>query len=118
MPTRSTIDRATATAARSSRPGQHHRELVAAEPEALASLPQARRDLSEDAVADGVAVAVVDALEVVDVDEAQAQRQLRLLGLGELDLEPLVEVAVIAEPVSGSVSASRIARMALKVERW
>jgi hypothetical protein len=43
-------------------------ELVAAEAERFAALPQPRRDVGEDAVADRVAVPVVDLLEVVDVD--------------------------------------------------
>ena len=62
--------------------GQQHGELVAAEAEALAALAQARRDLPEHAVADRMAVAVVDLLEVVDVDEAEAERGAVLLGRG------------------------------------
>ncbi len=77
--------------------GEEHRELVAAEPEALAALAQPRRDLAEHAVADRVAVAVVDVLEVVDVHEAERERGAVLLGLRELALQPLVEVAVVAE---------------------
>ena len=42
--------------------------------------------------------AVVDSLEVVDVDQAERQRQPALTSLRELALEPLVEVAVIAKP--------------------
>jgi hypothetical protein len=44
-----------------------------------------------------MAVAVVDVLEVVDVDEAERERVALLLGLRQLALEPLVEVAVGAE---------------------
>ena len=73
-------------------------EFVAAEAECLASLPQARRDLREDAVARRVAVLVVDPLEVVDVDEAEAELLAGVLGRDELALEPLVEVAVVSEP--------------------
>ena len=43
-------------------------------------------------------VAVVDPLEVVDVDEAERQRPCLLLRTQQLALEPLVELAVIAEP--------------------
>ena len=42
-------------------------------------------------------VAVVDLLEVVDVDEAERERPALLLGEGDLALEPLVEVPVVAE---------------------
>ena len=42
-------------------PGQQHRELVAAEPERLAALAEARRELREHAIAGRVAEAVVDA---------------------------------------------------------
>jgi len=45
----------------------------------LAALAQAQCDLREDAVTGGMAVAVVDPLEVVHVDEAQAERLRRLL---------------------------------------
>jgi len=41
--------------------------------------------------------AVVDLLEVVDVDEAQRQRRVLLLGAQQLALQTLMEVAVIAE---------------------
>ena len=43
-------------------------------------------------------VAIVDLLEVVDVDEAERQRPRLLLGPQQFALEPLVEVTVIAEP--------------------
>ena len=41
---------------------------------------------------------VVDALEVVDVDEAEAEGAAVSLRLDQLALEPLVEVAMVAEP--------------------
>ena len=41
-------------------PRQEHRELVAAEPERLAALPQPRRDLAEHEIADRMPEAVVD----------------------------------------------------------
>ena len=43
-------------------------------------------------------VAIVDLLEVVDVDEAERQRPRLLLGPQQFTLESLVEVTVIAEP--------------------
>ena len=96
--TRSTIERATAVACALVVAGEEHGELVAAEPERLAALPQARGDLAEHEVADRMAEAVVDALEVVDVDEAEGERRALVLGRRELALQPLVEAAVVAEP--------------------
>src|SRR5207253_11477526 len=54
-------------------PGQQHRELVSAEAERLAALAQAGRDLAEHEVADRMPELVVDALQVVEVDEAERQ---------------------------------------------
>ena len=79
-------------------PRQQEGELVAAEPERLAALAEAGRHLREDAVADRVAVPVVDLLEVVDVEQAERERDASLLRLVEVVLEALVEVAVVAEP--------------------
>ena len=45
-----------------------------------------------------MAVTVVDPLEVVDVDQADAERIALLGRVGELALEPVVEMAVVAEP--------------------
>jgi hypothetical protein len=45
-----------------------------------------------------VAEAVVDALEVVDVDETHAERETPLVGLPQLPLETFVEVPMVAEP--------------------
>ncbi len=78
--------------------GEEQRELVAAEPEGLAALAESRADLREDAVARRMPVAVVDLLEVVDVDEAERQRPRLLLRTQQLALEALVELTVIAEP--------------------
>src|SRR5438046_2604037 len=64
--------------------GEEDRELVAAKTEALAALAESRRDLGEDAVARGMAEAVVHLLEVVEVDEAEAERRSRPLGLRQL----------------------------------
>ena len=78
--------------------GQEQRELVAAEPEGLAVLAQLRGELGEQPVALGMAVEVVDALEVVDVDQAEREGRASRLGLHELALEPVVEMPVVAEP--------------------
>ncbi len=78
-------------------PGEQERELVPAEAEGFSVASELRRDLSQHKVAHGVAPAVVHALEVVDVEEAERER--RALSLGPLDLatQPLVEVTVVAE---------------------
>ena len=76
---------------------EHDGELVTAEPVRLADPAQLARDVSEHAVADRMAVAVVDLLEVVEVEEADGQRLARGRGLLELDLELLLEVTVVAE---------------------
>ena len=44
-----------------------------------------------------MAEAVVDPLEVVDVEEAERDERVGLVGERQLALEPLVEVAVVAE---------------------
>jgi len=60
---------------------EQKRELVAAEPERLAGLAQSGRKLGEDAVAGRMTEAVVDALEIVDVDEAQRERETPFVGM-------------------------------------
>ena len=56
------------------------------------------RDLGEDVVADGVAVDVVDALEVVEVEHHERDGGLVDRRAHELLAEPLVERAVVPEP--------------------
>ena len=77
--------------------GEEDGELVPAEPERLAALAESGRQLRQHLVAAGMAVAVVDPLEVVDVDQADAERIALLARVGELALEPIVEMAVVAE---------------------
>jgi hypothetical protein len=77
--------------------GEEQREFVAAESEGLAALAEPCTDLREDAVPRRMPVAVVDPLEVVDVDEAVRQRPRQLLRTQQLALEPLVELTVIAK---------------------
>jgi hypothetical protein len=72
-------------------------ELVAADPERLAVLPQPARHLGEYVVALRMAERVVQLLEVVDVEQAHAERQALLLGLADVVGKALVEVAVVAE---------------------
>ena len=57
---------------------------------------------------------VVDLLEVVAVDDEEAQRQPLLLGEGERALEPLLETARLRIRVSGSVTALRRSRWSAK----
>ncbi len=78
--------------------GEEQRELVAAQAKRLAALPQPCRDPREHAVARRVAEAVVDELEVVEVEEHERQASVRLFGEVELPLQALVEVPVVAEP--------------------
>ena len=78
-------------------PGQEQRELVSADPEALAAGAQAARDPGEHLVAGRMAVAVVDRLEVVDVEEDDRDRRADRVGTVERMLEPLEEVPRVAE---------------------
>ncbi len=78
--------------------GQQESELVAAQAERLTVLAQGRRKLGEDVVTGGVAEEVVDALEIVDVHEAETEWALVPLRVDQLALETIVEVAVVAEP--------------------
>ena len=77
--------------------GEEERELVASDPERLAVLAQPAGDLREDEVALRVPQRVVQLLEVVDVEQADAEREALLLRLGEVLVEAVVEVAVVAE---------------------
>ena len=71
---------------------QHH-ELVAAEPRHRVAGPHAvlkgRGDLPQDGVPEGVAERVVDALEVVDVDEQQREQPVAAAAARQRVLEPL-----------------------------
>ena len=87
--TRSITERAIVRPSCSSRRREEQRELVASEPEGLASLAQPLGDLGERAIPDRMAVAVVDLLEVVDVEEDEREREAVLPG----PLEVLVERA-------------------------
>src|SRR4029078_9285453 len=73
-------------------------ELVAAEPESLAQRAEPARDLGQHRVAGRMAVAVVDLLEVVEVEEADGERAARGGRLLEVHLELLLEMAVVPEP--------------------
>ena len=72
-------------------------ELVASDPEGLSVLTQPRGDLREDLVAPRVPEPVVELFEVVDVEDADAQRHPLVLRLRQVAIEPLVEMAVVAQ---------------------
>jgi hypothetical protein len=76
---------------------EHDRELVASEPEGLAAAAELPRDGDEDLVSRLVSQLVVHALEIVDVDHAQREPAALALRPVEIGLEPLVEVAAVAE---------------------
>jgi hypothetical protein len=97
--------------------GEEDRELVASQAEGLTPLAQAGRHLRQDLVPGRMSAAVVDLLEVVDVEEAERERKALLLRPVEIVLEPLLEVGGLPSPVSGSVSARRIALSAPCTER-
>ena len=86
---------------------EHDGELVASEPgrdvAGAQALLNAAAELGEDPVADVVAPAVVDALEVVDVDEQQRSPLLRLLADRNHVLQLLVEEGAVREVRQGVV---------------
>ena len=79
--------------------GQQDGELVAAHPGhrvlAADGLDQALADLLDEQVTGGVAVGVVDRLEVVEVDEEHADRLAHPSGPHELLLDPVLEEAAV-----------------------
>jgi hypothetical protein len=81
--------------------GQQQDELVAAEPRdgvALAhALAEPRGDATQQGVADGVAKAVVDLLEAVEVDEDEPDAVAVAVGLRERDLEAVLEEPPVRE---------------------
>ncbi len=91
--------------------GQEEGELVATGPEGAIHRPQGGLDEPAERgqclVAGGVPAAIVDGLEVVEVDEDQAERDLAGPGGVDLALECLLERAVVAEP--GDDVAERVA---------
>src|SRR6266540_4326964 len=94
-------------------PGKQERELVASEAEGLPSLAQAGSDLGEHPVSDRMAVAVVDLLEVVDVEQAHSEREP--LGLGLVEIALYTERWYRAMATSGPTSA--IARSGERSQR-
>ena len=76
---------------------EHDGELVAAEPVGLADPAQLARHVREHTVAGRMPVAVVDLLEVVEVEETDRERLPGRRRLLELDLQLLLEVPVVAE---------------------
>ncbi len=76
---------------------EQERELVAAQAEGLTPLAQAGRHLGQDLVPGRMTVAIVDLLEVVDVEQAERERKALVLRLVQVVLEPLVEVTVVSQ---------------------
>ena len=72
---------------------EQQRELVAADPEGLAAGPQPLADSLQRPVALRVAERVVEPLEAVEVEQADAQTP----AAAQLGLEPLLEAATVAE---------------------
>ena len=81
--------------------GQDHRELVAADAAGdvgrADDVADAVGRLGQDAVAGEVADAVVDRLEVVEVEDDERQAAAVALGAGDLAGERLVEVAAVVQ---------------------
>ena len=91
--------------------GHQHQELVASPAEhvvGLADVPQQeRRDLAQDPIAGFVPERVVDALEVIDVDEHDRQRHLlAAMALSSRGRSPRSKKRRLRQPVSGSVMTS------------
>ena len=102
-----------------SSPGQQPGELLAADPRhhlALARAgPQAARHLAHHGVAGRVAVGVVDALEVVEVEQHQRQRGAGAQRAGGLLVQALLEGAVVrqlGERVGGGEAGQHAGRTA------
>ena len=81
---------------------QDDRELVAAEPGERVlrtqQRAQTRADLAQHLVARVVAERVVELLEAVEVDEQQRELLVVLVARGHRRVEPIHEVAAVAEP--------------------
>ena len=94
---RSTIERATALACRSSWPGR--RTANSSPPSRNASPPCRSREATWLSTASpiGMAVLVVDRLQVVEVEEAERDRGAVVLRRDELALQPFVEAPMVAE---------------------
>ena len=79
----------------------HDRELVAAEARQGVRIPQAGGDPfrhgDQQPIADDVAVAVVDQLEVIDVEEVQADELARPIGAAQRLIEPVGEQQTIGQ---------------------
>ena len=80
---------------------QEDRELVATDPEGTIDPAQARdgeaAEVGQGPVAGGVALLVVDRLELVDVQQDERDRDAVAVGLGDLTVELLLERTVVAE---------------------
>ena len=88
---------------------EQHGELVAAQPGSGVTLPDRLADALGDAleqlVADGVAEAVVDVLEVVEVEEHHDERLGGTAAAAQRVRQPVGEELRFASPVSASWNA-------------
>ena len=97
---------------------EQQRELVAPQAEGLATLTQAGRHLRQDLVTGRMPVPVVDLLEVVDVEQDEVSAKPSSCALSRSCWSRSWKCRWLPSPVSGSVSARRIAFSALCTERW
>lgn len=81
---------------------EHDDELVPAEPAGISPALdrglQHEADLSQQRIAELVTRPIVDLLEIVAVQDDQADRAAALLRVGELELQPLLEATAVEEP--------------------
>ena len=115
-PGRCTISRSRAPRPRPSR--EEQRELVAAEPERLAALRRRAATCASTSSPTGMAVPVVDVLEVVESSRQRLSGVPRSSAPVESRWSRSWKWRWLPSPVSGSVSASRIALSASWTERW
>ena len=97
---------------------EQHRELVAAEPERLAALAQAGRNLREDAIADRWPCRSLICLKLSTSRRQSETMPSSASALASSRWRRSWKWRWFPSPVSGSVRASRIAFSALCVVRW
>src|SRR5215204_5174670 len=91
--------------------GHQHGELHAAEPASDEEARQAgdladARHAADQFVFAGMAVGVVDLLEIIDVDDEQRERAAIALRAPQLTAASVIKCRGLARPKSGSVSAA------------
>ena len=81
--------------------GQQEREFVPADPERLPFQRDARGNANECGVAGLVAMAVVDLLEIVKVEQAEREQVIPFVGALHALKQTLPEMARVSEPGEG-----------------